>query len=228
MNPMEHDAARDRLGAYADGEVEVDERVALEEHLATCEICQGELDIQQRLSQRIADDVERYRAPPAFARAMAAELHRAAPSRRAFAWHAWRWRDWVGPIVSSAALAASLTLFLRVPGAADQIDDEVVGAHLRALISGDVVDVASSDRHTVKPWFAGKIDYSPPVTDFAASGYELIGGRLDYIDHRPAAALVYRHAAHRISVFVLPADASNSPARGHTSEQRGYRILSWT
>jgi anti-sigma factor RsiW len=110
-------------------------------------------------------------------------------------------------------------------GAPDPLEHDVLTAHLRALVSGHAIDVESSDRHTVKPWFAGHADVAPPVTDFAADGFVLSGGRVDYVDGTRAAVVVYRHGAHLVDVFAW------RDAGGRTRERavsgNGYRLLFW-
>ena len=113
------------------------------------------------------------------------------------------------------------------PSAADLITDEIVSSHARSLLSSRVVDVPSSDRHTVKPWFNGKIDYSPPVHDLTAEGFPLVGGRMDYLDHRPAAALVYHRHQHTINLFVAPATADDKGSAPHTQSRLGFHVVHW-
>jgi anti-sigma factor RsiW len=106
------------------------------------------------------------------------------------------------------------------------MEDEVVASHVRSLQMDHITDVASSNEHTVKPWFHGKLDYAPPVEDYTAQGFPLIGGRLEYLDHQNVAALVYRRAQHPINVFILPRDAADSAPQFRADH--GYNMWRWT
>jgi len=105
---------------------------------------------------------------------------------------------------------------------------ELADSHMRSLIAGHLVDVASSDRHTVGQWFDGKVNFAPPLPDLAAAGYALMGGRVDYVAGNAAAALVYQFGKHNISVFVWPETGSSNSSPRLYAEERGYRIAGWT
>jgi anti-sigma factor RsiW len=169
----------------------------------------------------------RYRAPEQLADRIADALP-PAPSRSGRG----RSRFWQGAGMGAAATAA-LAIALGIAVTWTQVSpderlvDEVVGNHVRSLQATHTVDVASSDQHTVKPWFNGKLDYAAPVVDLAADGFALEGGRLDYLDHREVAALVYRHRLHTINVFVMPTRSGGSDA-ARLFHRQGFSVERWT
>lgn len=138
----------------------------------------------------------------------------------------YQWRIAAGLVIAAAAGWGGATALLQqnVP-ASSNTENEIVDAHVRSLLPGHLFDVASSDRHTVKPWFTGKTDIAPPVTDLSADGFPLVGGRLDYVDGHSAAVLAYRRGLHTINLFVWRSEAGDQPAR--RSIVRGYSLLHW-
>jgi len=134
---------------------------------------------------------------------------------------------WRSGLVLALLVAIGAAVTLHRTGEPAPLIDELVASHVRAQLSGHDIDVISSDQHTVKPWFNGKIDYAPPVEDLAASGFPLLGGRLDYVGHRRVAVLTYRHAKHIIDVYVLPEDDPSAGKPGASMVQDGYAIARW-
>ena len=130
------------------------------------------------------------------------------------------------PFGTGFALAAILLLVLLPPGR-DDLTGAFVAGHIRALQPGHLMDVASTDQHTVKPWFDGRLDYAPPVKDLVAAGFPLAGGRLDYVANRPVAALVYQRRQHVIDLFVQPDDGTGRPVL-EAADRNGYNVLRWT
>jgi anti-sigma factor RsiW len=215
----------DQLTAYFDGELDAAEGRAFEDHLATCPDCTHELTALRSLRDSLQD--------PSFRHSPPADLHdRVREAIRSSKPSPFRRQRWTTRLVSAASLAAavlfgaSLTLFLRTPSGKDRLVAEVTAGHARSLLADHLFDVASSDQHTVKPWFQGRTDFSPPVTDFKDQGFALAGGRLDFVDGRTVAALVYRRRQHVINLFVwTAADGGQSGATALSS--RGYNLVHW-
>src|SRR5438552_2476363 len=194
----------DQLPAYFDGELDAARGRAFEDHLAACPDCTHELAALRELRGALQEESCRHRPPEDLEGRVREAVRQARPSPVAR-------RRWTARLTAAAALAAavlagaSLTLALRMPSADDQLSAEVTAGHARSLLADHLFDVASTDRHTVKPWFQGRTDFSPPVLDLKEQGFPLAGGRLDFLDGRTAAALVYRRRQHVVNLFVWPA-----------------------
>jgi len=181
------------------------------------------------LPAALKQNMTRYKAPPGLERRI---RHMAAQQARGpglLERIRANWMQWV-PVGASfacgALLAVTVVTWHGAGGADDEMERQVVASHVRSLMADHLTDVASTDQHTVKPWFTGKLDYAPPVVDLAQEGFPLVGGRLDYIGDRAVAALVYRRRGHTINLFVLPASdaarSSKSPAALH-----GFQVAEW-
>ena len=212
------------LHAMIDGELDTLASVALETHLRSCAGCQAALDrLEATRGLFVAAGDLRYRAPQALRDAVSAivpaETTAAAQTRRGAL-------PWLGGGVIGA-LAASIALLVTLPQLnSASLQDELVAAHIRSLQAAHLTDIPTSDRHVVKPWFNGRIDFSPPVVELAPQGFPLVGGRLDYIGGRDVAAIVYRRRLHSINLFVRPTPALTSPVSA-TTRHESYSVVRW-
>lgn len=171
-----------------------------------------------RLSDAIKRHATYHRAPDLLRQRVLNSVRASNKPRRNF-------RPLVGALAASIALAVALSAILVQRSGRDTVEEQIFASHVRSLQVDHLMDVASSDQHTVKPWFAGKLDFSPPVRDLREQGFTLEGGRLDYLDGRSVAALVYRRHQHVINVFVWP--QSSAPAE-NSSAREGYNMLRWS
>ena len=219
-----------RVQAYFDGEVDAVSALDVERHAERCPECRALLEHLARTRARIRAELEFGQAPPQLRAELARRLDEEASSgvrpatRRTRA--LWRARPfWLGAGGGAgAALAASLALFVWTAAPRESVLDGLVSAHVRSLLPQHLTDVVSTDRHTVKPWFAGHADVSPVVADFAAAGYRLVGGRVDYFEGQRAAVVVYEHGQHVINVFTW---AARGRAMPQFSTRSGYHIACW-
>ncbi|HZV67808.1 MAG TPA: anti-sigma factor [Telluria sp.] len=221
---MDCTQARGLLPAYLDNELDAANAVQLALHLATCPACQAQAERLLALRATLKEHATHYTAPAALRASLRKALRAAAPRRRPWASLAWAWS---AAGAAGAAFAVTLALLLAQPSNADRLDGELLASHVRSLMPDHLADVASTDQHTVKPWFAGKLDYSPPVIDLARQEFALLGGRVDVVDARPVAALAYRHRQHIVNLYVWP-DKAGRAAAPRASSQRGFQLLQWS
>lgn len=220
----EHDNIRELLHAYADGELDLANAREAERHLETCADCRGTEKAIRELRVALTSDTAAYRAPTHLRKRVRAALrHEAKSMRQTLS----PWLMFATGAAFAAVLVAAFLLQTMRTVPSNTIVDQVVANHVRSLLAAHLVDVTSSDQHTVKPWFDGKIDFAPVVRDLATNGFPLVGGRLDYLDGKTVVALVYQRNKHPINLFITPAPTNrNSPPTAIT--RRGYNVLSWT
>jgi mycothiol system anti-sigma-R factor len=206
------------LGGLLDGELDAANTALVEAHVARCSGCREELERQQAVRNLIARNGVRYSAPETLHQRIAAAVPELSPrrARRPML-------GWLAPAVGGA-LAASLAMLLLVPPSLHSgLEQQLISSHVRSLQPGHLTDVQTTNRHIVKPWFNGRIDFSPPVPELADQGFPLAGGRLDSIDGKTVAAIVYHRRLHTVNLFVWPG------ASGHdrTATEEGFAVTEW-
>lgn len=230
-----------RIQAYFDGEVDALSAAEIERHAQRCPECRGQLQDLGRIRAAMRETFAHEGAPSELRARIARALDQeersstretASGPQQAGPSH-FRPRRlgrnqpfWLGLLsgIGGSAVAAGLALMLWLPAAPNAFLDDLVAAHVRSLLPEHLIDVVSSDRHTVKPWFSGHTDVSPTVIDFPAQDFHLVGGRADYLKHQRAPVVVYRHGAHIINVFAWAAGNQSVPA---STTRDGYRMLFW-
>lgn len=211
------------LAAYLDGELDATQIATVEQHLSGCQNCSEEYARLLQQKEAIRQTLPYYNAPPELhqsVRKALRELERKPAPREL----PWRWMS----IAASLLLAVSVSwnlVQLRSRSKPD-LAESAASNHIRSLLGSRMVDVVSSDQHTVKPWFIGKLDFAPDVKDLAAQGFPLAGGRVDYLDGRRVAALVYYRRKHVINLFIWPSDGADKEKS--VTSRDGFNIVSWT
>jgi anti-sigma factor RsiW len=212
------------LHGYFDGELDAAHAAEFDAHLEGCAACTRALAAQRALRSAL-DAADLYAKAPASLRSrVEAELPKpgVAPALRGHSWQGWA----AAATLVVVLVGAWRTMAWRAEVAEGSAAQELVDAHLRSLQLTHLTDIASTDQHTVKPWFVGKLDFVPPVADLSAEGFPLVGGRLDVLGGRSVAALVYNRRRHVINLFVWPSEETEAAPR--SGEQRGYRWIRWT
>ena len=230
-----------RVQAYFDGEVDAVSAAEIERHVEHCSACRELLQDLEKVRSALRSGISYASAPPALRAQVLQALDREADSaagdevastamprksrfaRQTRGYGGRGFRIGVFSGIGGAALAAAMAFFLVLP-TLSPLSNEIVSAHVRSLMPAHLIDVVSTDKHTVKPWFAGHADVSPAVADFESQGYRLIGGRADYIEHQRSAVVVYQHGAHVINVFTWAANGTRLP--GNTTRS-GYHLAFW-
>ncbi len=213
--------------AYVDNELDPARCLDLEQHLYTCEACRLSIQDWQKLRAQLTASKLYFRASDTLRQRIRSGLKQVAHAANGR-------RLWRRPAIAAAAMFLlaigvmwAVVPYYRYAGESDVLIHEVVADHVRSLMVDHLTDVQSSDQHTVKPWFDGKLDFSPAVRDFTEQGFPLVGGRLDYLANRPVAALAYHRRQHYINVFLWPAGNAAAEPQKNTSRD-GYNVIHWS
>lgn len=228
---MDCDLASEMVELWLDGELDPASAMEVERHVGGCEDCRQRVEAGRAVRAAVRNFATRHAAPASLRAALASAPDKAdddgyrsatvTPLRP-------RRRGWWLPGVSLAGLAASLLLVFIQPSAEDRLVDDVVAGHVRSLLVPEhLVDVPTSDQHTVKPWFNGKVDLAPAVPDLGRQGFDLVGGRLDYLDHQRSPVLIYRRHQHVINLYAV-AGGDGGDHGPSLRESRGFHVVNWT
>jgi len=230
-----------RVQAYFDREVDALSAAEIERHVEHCNACRELLQDLEKVRSALRSGISYASAPPSLRAQVLQSLDRepdaaagdeairsARPRKSRPGWQprSYGGRGFrIGALsgIGGAAIAAAIAFFLVLPSLSP-LSNEIVSAHVRSLMPAHLIDVVSTDKHTVKPWFAGHADVSPAVADFESLGFSLIGGRADYIDHQRSAVVVYQHGAHVINVFTWAANGARNPSN---TTRSGYHLAFW-
>ena len=212
------------LHGYLDGELDLVKSLKIEKHLAHCDSCTRAYQSMRRLQTSLGDETLRFEPGADLEKRLRSALRH---ERKPQALFPWRWALAGASLLALVIISLTIAAFFPRQSPDEVIAQEVVSSHVRSLMANHLTDVPSSDHHTVKPWFDGKLDFSPAVKDLSQQGFSLSGGRLDYIGNRPVAALVYQRRQHSINLFVWP--STEAPViNGKASERQGYNLVRWS
>ena len=217
----------DLIHGYLDGELDIVKSMEVEKHLQDCNTCTQSHQAMRSVRSAAGQSGVRFDPPVDLEKRLRSALRRENETERKSFVVRWRWLVAVTSLVVVIGLGWGIAQMWTRRSESDLLAQEIVSSHVRSLMADHLIDVPSSDQHTVKPWFDGKLDFSPPVKDLSQHGFSLSGGRLDYIDHRPVAAVVYQRRQHLINVFIWPStDAVAMNER--TSASQGYNVIRWS
>jgi anti-sigma factor (TIGR02949 family) len=244
---MNCDEATKLMDGYLDGELDPITSQKIEQHLRSCRNCEQAYETHFALVRAIGSAAPYYKAPAELRERIQSSLREEIadrptrnvmrdaqppfpgrqPGLRTILWEtSWNWLALAAAIVLAAIIALTLVPRLQRPAADQFLATQLIASHVRSLMANHLTDVASSDQHTVKPWLDVKLDFAAPVVDLSGEGFPLLGGRLDYLDNRPVAALIYQRRKHFINLFVWPVD-SNAAKGTETISRQGYQLLHW-
>jgi anti-sigma factor RsiW len=209
-----------------DDELDTLQAAAVERHLAGCDNCNAALTVQRALRDTLRSKAPYHRASGELRARIISATAGPAPVTPSVSYRRHEWLRWATPLAAGLVLTIALNFGLETHRRDRHVAEEILDAHVRSLMVDHLEDVPSTDQHTVKPWFADKLPFSPPVRDLAGEGFPLVGGRLDYLEHHPAAALVYKHRLHVINLFIWPAQAPLAAAMSKQTHS-GFNLIRW-
>ena len=215
------------IHGHLDGELELVKSLEIERHLSACAVCTKNYERLRRLRSALGETTLRYLPSDRLEERLRSALRQESKPERNRTIFQPRW------LVAAASLVLAFIVIWIVgrslvkPDSGDLLAQEIVASHVRSMMADHLTDVSSSNQHTVKPWFDGKLDFSPPVKDLSQQGFILTGGRLDYIGNRPVAAMVYQRGQHPINWFVWPATGSANSMET-VAVRQGYNLVRWT
>ena len=223
---MDCSHAQSLLDTYLDGELDPVHNVEIDEHLHGCARCTQSYNDRQLLRQALKTEPLYFKAPTDLQQRIQRSVRQTARAEAPSRWFFPSWIKIAAPLAAAALVVLLLVPSIRGPSSDELLTQDVVASHIRSLMVNHLADVPSTDEHTVKPWFNGKIDFSPPVSDLAKERFPLVGGRLDYLNDRPVAALVYQRDKHVINVFIWPSGSSTQNS-SPIETQQGYHLIHW-
>jgi anti-sigma factor RsiW len=244
---MNCEEATKLMDGYLDGELDPITSQTIEQHLRNCRNCDQAYKTYGSLIRAIGNATPYYKAPAELRERIQSSLRdeiaelptrnvvrdaqplfsKKQPRPQTIPWEtSWNWLALAAAIIFAAIIALNLAPRLQRPGADQFLATQLIASHVRSIMASHLTDVVSSDQHTVKPWLDAKLDFAPPVVDLSGEGFPLLGGRLDYLDNRPAAVLIYQRRKHFINLFVWPAEPNASRAT-KTMSRQGYQLLHW-
>ena len=214
------------MHGYIDGELDLLNNLQVEQHLQDCPACARDHQNNQALRSALSTSSLYFNAPANLQKRVRSSVRAGVKGETKPGMLSWRWLVVGGSLALISIIILGLVYIQSSPARDELLAQEVVSGHVRSLMANHLTDVPSTDQHTVKPWFDGKLDFSPPVTDLTAQGFILVGGRLDYIGNRPVAALVYQRRQHFINLFIWP-EAIESGSRNKIAVRQGYNLIYW-
>ena len=229
---MNCEECEDYIDAYIDNELDVAATILVKQHLRDCARCQQLLEARKSVGTLLANPQVRFEVPDSLLGKVQSILPPPRPNVKQRSGRRFALSWFSAPLALAAAFALIFGLAFLYRGGmfdrsrADALAQEAISSHVRSLLATHLLDVPSTDQHTVKPWFNGKLKFSPPVHDFAEQGFPLIGGRLDYFNGREVAALVYHRKLHVINLFIWPSESGHNTAAQNFSKD-GYHVSQW-